>query len=42
MTALPEAPGDGGAVAAQQELHHAGGHQVMAGALPLAYFVDAY
>jgi len=24
MTALPEAPGDGGALAAQQELHHAG------------------
>jgi hypothetical protein len=23
-TALPEAPGDGGALAAQQELHHAG------------------
>jgi hypothetical protein len=24
MTALPDAPGDGGALAAQQELHHAG------------------
>ncbi len=31
MTALPEAPGDGASVAAQQESHHAGGHRVMTG-----------
>lgn len=33
MTALPEAPGD--------ELHHAGGHRVMAVDLAPAYFLDA-
>jgi len=41
MTALPEALDDGGAVAAQQELHHAGGHRVIAGVLAAAYLVDA-
>ena len=41
MTALPEALVDGGGVAAQQEIHHAGGHQEMAGVLAPAYSVDA-